>query len=175
MWERREIALPDAQREMWALVTAPAEAILDYARAIGSIRPGLDRFLDGADGVELILASGGFDFYIEAILGPRLGRFDRVYCNRGVVGTTGVEVAFPFRDSHGCALCAVCKGRLCAERRRAGRRVVFIGDGTSDRCAIGQADELWAVRGSKLAAGCRAARAPAREFDTFDEIALHSS
>ncbi len=170
-WERKEIALPDAQREIWALVTAPAAAILGYAREIGAIRPGLDALLDAAGGAELVLASGGFDFYIEAILGARLARFDAVFCNRGVVGAGGVAVSFPLRASHGCALCAVCKGRVCAERRRAGRRVIFVGDGTSDRCAIGQADELWAVRGSKLAAACAAAGAPAREFDGFDEIA----
>jgi 2,3-diketo-5-methylthio-1-phosphopentane phosphatase len=167
-WERKEIALPDAQREMWALVAAPAEAILAYAHEIGRIRPGLDALLDAAAGFELVLASGGFDFYIEAILGARLGRFAAVYCNRGVLGGGGVQVSFPLRASLGCELCAVCKGRICAERRRAGRRVIFVGDGTSDRCAIGQADELWAVRGGKLA---RAAAGRAREFDGFDEIA----
>jgi phosphoserine phosphatase len=159
---------------MWALVAGARAEILDYAIAIGTVRPGLDALLDAgrARGAEIVLASGGFDFYIEAILGARLARFDHVYCNRGTITEHGVAVDFPLRGSHGCALCAVCKGRLCAERRQAGRRVVFVGDGTSDRCAIGQADALWAVRGSKLASACAAAGAPAREFTTFDEIAL---
>jgi phosphoserine phosphatase len=153
---------------MWALVTAPAEAILDYTRTIGAMRPGLDALLDAAEGAEVVLASGGFDFYIEAILGPRLHRFAAVYCNHGTIGPGGVAVSFPWRDRLGCPMCAVCKGRLCAERRQDGRRVIFVGDGTSDRCAIGAADELWAVRGSRLAA---AAGGAAREFDSFAEIA----
>jgi phosphoserine phosphatase len=158
---------------MWKLVDGARGDIMDYARRIGTVRAGLDALLDAgrARGAELVLASGGFDFYIEAILGARLARFDRVYCNRGTISGHGVAVEFPLRATHGCPLCAVCKGRLCGERRQAGRRVIFVGDGTSDRCAIGQADELWAVRDSKLARACAAAGAKAREFLTFDEVA----
>lgn len=172
-WERREISLPDAQREMWALVKAPAEALLAHARACGRVRDGLDELLAAAErlGAEVVLASGGFDFYIEAILGERLGRFARVWTNRGVVGDGGVAVSFPHRDRVGCPLCAVCKGRLCDEARAAGRTVVFAGDGTSDRCVIGRADALFAVRGGKLAAACRAAGVEHKEFDSFSEIA----
>src|SRR5262249_14844413 len=134
------------------------------------LRPGLDAFLDACRGTELVLASGGFDFYIEAILGEqRLARFAAVFANAGVVENGGVRVSFPHRERLGCGLCAVCKGRICDERRTAGRCVIFVGDGTSDRCAIGRADRLFAVRGSKLAVACRVAAAPAVEFDTLAE------
>jgi 2,3-diketo-5-methylthio-1-phosphopentane phosphatase len=171
-WERREISLPDAQREMWATIDAPAEEIRAYLRECGGLRDGLDELIALAErrGSQLWLASGGFDFYIEALLGPRLARFHRVYANRAVLGGRGVEVSFPHRAALGCELCAVCKGRVVDEARRAGRRVLFIGDGTSDRCAIGRADRLFAVRGGKLAAGCRAAGAACVEFDSFHEV-----
>lgn len=171
-WERKEIALPDAQQQMWALVTATPSALLEHACTIGVVRAGLDRLLDRFGDAELVLASGGFDFYIEAILGPRLKRFAAVYCNHGVLSGQGVEVSFPFRARYGCRLCAVCKGRVCAERRAAGRRVIFVGDGTSDRCVIGQVDEIWAVRDSKLARACAMVGLPAREFDSLDEIVV---
>jgi 2-hydroxy-3-keto-5-methylthiopentenyl-1-phosphate phosphatase len=171
LWLERRISLPEAQDGMWALVAgAPAE-ILAHARRVGQVRPGLDALLDAARGAEIILASGGFDFYIQAILGARLDRFAAVFTNRGVLEGGGVTISFPHRAALGCKLCAVCKGRICDDRRAAGRRVVFVGDGSSDGCAVGRADLLYAVRGSRLASGCRAAAAPALEFDGLDEIA----
>lgn len=172
LWEEKRISLPDAQAGMWSLVSGSRDEILAYARRIGTLRPGLDALLDACRGSELVLASGGFDFYIEAILGEqRLTRFAAVYSNVGLVESGGVKVKFPHRERLGCGLCAVCKGRICDERRAAGRRVVFVGDGTSDCCAVGRADLLFAVRGSKLAAACRVAATPAVEFDTLDEVA----
>jgi 2-hydroxy-3-keto-5-methylthiopentenyl-1-phosphate phosphatase len=171
LWEEKRISLPDAQKGMWALVQGAPGAILDHALCVGRVRPGLDALIDACRRSELVLASGGFDFYIQAILGERLARFGSVYSNRGVLGGSGVAISFPHRDALGCELCAVCKGRIADDRRAAGRRVVFIGDGTSDRCVIGRADLLFAVRDSKLARACRAAAAPFIEFDTLDEIA----
>src|SRR5262249_26052358 len=89
LWEEKRISLPDAQEGMWSLVSGERNAILDFARAIGTLRPGLDALVDACRGSELVLASGGFDFYIEAILGSTLARFGSVYSNRGVVADGG--------------------------------------------------------------------------------------
>lgn len=171
LWEDKRISLPEAQEGMWALVQGAPGDILAHARDVGRIRPGLDDLLDACRRSDLVLASGGFDFYIRAILGARLERFAAVYSNCGVLSDRGVAVSFPHRVALGCALCAVCKGRIVDDRRAAGRRVVFIGDGTSDRCVVGRADLLFAVHGSKLARACRDAGAPAVEFETLDDVA----
>src|SRR5207248_2940434 len=91
-----------------------------YSRAIGGERPGLDALLDGVRGAggALWLASGGFDFYIEAILDGRMGRFERAYFNRARFAGGGVEIDFPHGDL-ACGRCAVCKGLVC-DRARAG-------------------------------------------------------
>ena len=168
-WERREISLHEAQRRMWALVRASPADLLGWVRDHVALRPGLDALLArlAARGARVVLASGGFDFYIEAVLGPRLAGFEAAFYNRATLGPSGVEVAFPHVQALGCDLCPVCKGRVCDRYRAEGARVTFVGDGTSDRCAIGRADRLFAVRGSKLA---RAAGAEAILFDTFHEI-----
>src|SRR5438876_423243 len=88
----------------------------------------------------------------------------------GTITLADVGDAFPHRERLGCPLCGVCKGRVVDELHAAGRRVTFVGDGTSDRCAVGRAERIFAVRGSKLAAECRARGAAAVEFDSFDEI-----
>src|SRR5581483_10518954 len=76
-WVRGEVSLPEAQRRMWALARATREEALAAAREIGRLREGLDALLDGAHarGVPVWIASGGFDFYVEALLGARLARF----------------------------------------------------------------------------------------------------
>ena len=171
-WVRNEISLPEAQRRMWAMARAERHEALAYAHEIGHLRRGLDDFMTScvARGSELWLASGGFDFYIEGILGARLDRFSRVYCNRAHFANGNIALEFP-HAAIACARCAVCKGIVCDEARASGdRRVVFIGDGSSDRCAIGRADRLFAVRDSILARTCDERGAAYTPFDGLDEV-----
>jgi 2-hydroxy-3-keto-5-methylthiopentenyl-1-phosphate phosphatase len=171
-WVRNEISLPEAQRRMWGLARCTRDEAVTYARDVaGALRPGLDALLDGirARGAAVWLASGGFDFYIDAILGARLGAFARVFCNGARFADGRVDVEFP----HGglaCGRCAVCKGKVCDLARAAGERVVFIGDGASDRCALGRADRLCAVRGSLLARHCDDRAVDYLAFDRLDEV-----
>jgi 2-hydroxy-3-keto-5-methylthiopentenyl-1-phosphate phosphatase len=169
-WVRNEISLPEAQRRMWALARCTREEAVAFGREVGELRPGLDAFLDGAAraGARLWLASGGFDFYIEAILGERLARFERTFFNRTVF--TGQAIELRFHSGLSCDKCAVCKGRVCEQAQAEGARVLFVGDGASDRCAIGRADTLCAVAGSMLARGCEARGVDYRPFASFAEL-----
>lgn len=171
-WVRNEISLPEAQRQMWALARCEERDALRYAREVGRLRPGLDLLLDAtaqAGGVPW-LASGGFDFYIRAILGGRLERFERSYFNGATFVDGGVRVAFP-HGALACERCAVCKGKVCDLGRAAGDRVVFVGDGSSDRCAIGRADVLFAVEGSLLARTCDERGIDYVPFLDFEDVA----
>jgi 2-hydroxy-3-keto-5-methylthiopentenyl-1-phosphate phosphatase len=171
-WVRNEISLPDAQRQMWALARAERPEALAYAREIGHLRPGLDALTAAARraGAAMWLASGGFDFYIEALLGPRLALFERRYFNATRFIDGRIEVDFPHADL-ACGRCAVCKGKVCDAARAGGAEVVFIGDGSSDRCAIGRADRLFVVRGSLLERSCAERGVACVPFDELGEIA----
>jgi 2,3-diketo-5-methylthio-1-phosphopentane phosphatase len=178
-WIRNEISLPEAQRQMWALARARREEAVAHARAVGRERPGLETLLARVTDVggAVWLASGGFDFYIEALLGARLARFERAFMNRAefVASDDGgrIAVSFPHAGTAlGCARCAVCKGAVCALARHEAARVIFIGDGSSDRCALGRADRVWAVRGGVLERHARAVGAEVTSFTRLDEIVL---
>jgi 2,3-diketo-5-methylthio-1-phosphopentane phosphatase len=173
-WLRGELSLPEAQRQMWALCRASRAEAVRFAREVGALRPGLDALLDAvtAAGGEAWLASGGFDFYIEAILDAQRARFARAWYNRAHFDAGGIGVEFPHAEV-ACATCAVCKGRVVDAARAVARRVVFAGDGSSDRCVIGRGAEIFAVRGGRLAAGCEAAGAPYTPFDELFEVAAH--
>lgn len=168
-WERREVSLHEAQRNMWATLRATPDELGAAVDAIAVRRRGLDGFLSAARGRfdRLVLASGGFDWYIQRVLGDALSLFDAVYSNTLVPSAGGVVLDFPHLDGFGCGLCAVCKGLVCDAQPGP---VAFVGDGSSDRCAVGRADRIAAVRASKLAAACRAGGVAALEFDSFDEL-----
>jgi len=170
-WVRNEISLPDAQRQMWGLARAERPAALAYAREVGHLRPGLDALLHAARaiGATLWLASGGFDFYIEALLGERLSAFERTYFNATRFVDGRIELDFPHAHL-ACGRCAVCKGKVCDAARATGRPTVFIGDGASDRCAIGRADRIFAVRDSLLQRACAERGVACEAFGAFDEI-----
>lgn len=171
-WLRGEVSLPDAQKKMWALARASYDEAVAYSLEVGVLRAGLDGLLEeiGARGGRAWLASGGFDFYIEALLEGRLGRYERALYNRARFSERRISVEFPHRDLT-CGRCAVCKGRVCDAARALARQVVFIGDGASDRCAIGHADRLFAVRGSTFESAVLAAGREVTPFETFDEVA----
>jgi 2-hydroxy-3-keto-5-methylthiopentenyl-1-phosphate phosphatase len=172
-WQRGEVSLPAAQREVWALVRATPAAVRDFVAAEARLRPGVPELLRAcrARGVPVYVGSGGFDFYVEPLLAPHRDALAGVHCSRGVFH--GDRIALEFRAGLECPTCAVCKGRLCDQARAAhpGERVIFLGDGASDRCAIGRADLVLAVRGSQLAARCAADGKQAfAEFDDFFDV-----
>jgi 2-hydroxy-3-keto-5-methylthiopentenyl-1-phosphate phosphatase len=170
-WLRNEISLPEAQRQMWALARCEEPEALAYARQVGALRPGLDVLLDAVTraGGATWLASGGFDFYIRAILGSRLERFERTYYNSAAFMRGTVQVDFP-HDHLACGRCAICKGKVCDLARANGTKVVFVGDGASDRCAIGRADLLCAVEGSLLARTCDERGVPYLAFTDLADV-----
>jgi 2,3-diketo-5-methylthio-1-phosphopentane phosphatase len=177
-WIRNELSLPEAQRRMWALARARREEAIDYARRVGQEREGLETLLARVTnaGGAVWLASGGFDFYIEALLGDRLRRFQRTFMNRATFVDSDdggrIEVAFPHGRELACDRCAVCKGAVCTLAQREAARVIFVGDGSSDRCALGRADRVWAVEGGILERHARAVGAAVTAFTRFDEIEI---
>ena len=167
-YARGELSLPEAQRQMWALFRASRERARAYALEVGVLRPGVDALLERAraKGYAIRLASGGFDFYIEAILGNRLEHFTSVHCNSARF--TGETMEPIFAEGLACARCAVCKGEVLS---RAGAQSIFVGDGHSDTCAIGKASRLFAVRGGRLHRAAEEHGAKVTAFEDLAEVA----
>ena len=156
-WVRNEISLPDAQRQMWGLVRATEDQMRACAREVGALREGAVELLDAARAgrVELVIASGGFDFYIREILGARADGCAAIVANELVMRGDRCEPRFPHRTD-ACETCGVCKRGIVERYREAGREVVFVGDGSSDRCAARSTPRLYAVADGTLARHCDA-------------------
>ena len=118
-----------------------------------------------AIGIEVV--SDGFGFFV----GPSLDRAGLgglpVFTARTTIQADGVAIGFP--DGHPtCHVCGTCKRERILVHQRAGRHVVFIGDGFSDLYAAAHADTLFAK--DHLADICADQGWPYRAWTTFADI-----
>jgi 2-hydroxy-3-keto-5-methylthiopentenyl-1-phosphate phosphatase len=111
--------------------------------------------------------SDGLGFYVASNL-RALGVDDVfVATNENRLGQGGAGMSFPFGHPS-CFVCGTCKRERVRLHQAAGRVVVFVGDGTSDRYAAAHADVVFA-KGS-LARICTAEGWPFTSWESFAEV-----
>ena len=121
-----------------------------------------------AAGIPIEVVSDGFGFFIPAALAA-LGVPDvPVVSARTTFARDGrASIAFPNGHPR-CFVCGTCKRNRVLAHQAAGRAVVFIGDGESDRYAAGYSDIVFAKRA--LVTLCLANGWPFRRWTEFAEI-----
>jgi 2,3-diketo-5-methylthio-1-phosphopentane phosphatase len=120
-----------------------------------------------AVGIPVEIVSDGFSFYIPAALSS-LGLADLPVV---AASTTfaGDRARIDFPNGHPtCSVCGTCKRQRVLAHQAAGRAVVFVGDGESDRYAAGYADVVFAKRA--LVRICIEAGWPFHRWTEFSEI-----
>ncbi len=120
-----------------------------------------------AAGIPVEIVSDGFGFFIEPALAA-LGVPDLpvVTARTTFLGRRAV-IDYPNGNPR-CLVCGTCKRDRVLAHRAAGRRVVFIGDGESDRYAAGYSDVVFAKR--SLVRICLEAGWPFERWTEFHEI-----
>ena len=114
------------------------------------------------------IVSDGVGFHIERML-SRLGLTDLpVATNRTLPGHGGEGVSFPYGHP-ACFVCGTCKRERIRLHRDAGRAVVLVGDGPSDRYAAHHADVIFA-KGS-LANWCEVENVPYEPWERLVDVA----
>ncbi len=150
------------------LVEADPSALLATAAAQPH-DPGFVPFvrLAQAAGIPIEVVSDGFGFFIRPAL-QALGVGELPVVTARTV-FTGRRARLEFPNGHPtCLICGTCKRQRVLAHRAAGRRVVFIGDGESDRYAAGYADVVFAKR--LLERICAEAGWPFQRWTAFHEI-----
>ena len=120
-----------------------------------------------AAGIPVEIVSDGFGFFIEpALEALGVGELPVITARTTFEGRRA-SIAFP--NGHPtCLVCGTCKRNRVLAHQAAGRAVVFIGDGESDRYAAGYSDVVWAKR--SLVRICIEAGWPFQRWTEFREI-----
>ena len=151
-----------------SLVDVPAEALFATAAAQPH-DPGFVPFVRRAQAarIPVEVVSDGFGFFVEpAIEALGVGELP-VITARTTFDGRRASIAFP--NAHPtCLVCGTCKRTRVLAHQAAGRAVVFIGDGESDRYAAGYSDVVWAKR--SLVRICIEARWEFRRWTEFHQI-----
>jgi 2,3-diketo-5-methylthio-1-phosphopentane phosphatase len=120
-----------------------------------------------AAGIPVEVVSDGFGFFIA----PALERLSvpEVPVITAVTTFRGGRARIEFPNGHpACFVCGTCKRQRVLAHQAAGRAVVFIGDGESDRYAAGYSDVIFAKRA--LVPICVANGWPFHRFTEFAEV-----
>jgi 2-hydroxy-3-keto-5-methylthiopentenyl-1-phosphate phosphatase len=150
------------------LITADAGALLATAAAQphdATFRPFAERAR--AAGIPVEVVSDGFGFFIEPALRALGAGWVPIVTAHTRFGPEGATIEFP-NGNRDCFVCGTCKRERVRAHQAAGRAVVFIGDGASDRYAAGYADVVFAKRA--LVTICVEAGWAFRRWTEFAEI-----
>ena len=162
----REILVREAE-----MVNASQQEILAFIDQfeVDPSFPGFARRLDHCH-IPLVVVSEGMDIYIKRLLSRCGLSHVKVLCNIGILEHNRIRIEFPFQNRT-CTSCGSCKGERIREFREIaepGTKIVFLGDGYSDKCAAKEADILFAKK--DLEHYCQAGNIPYNKFDTFHDV-----
>lgn len=120
-------------------------------------------------GAAVEIVSDGIGFHIQRML-DRLELPDiAIATNSSVLGAGGSGVSFPYGHPR-CHVCGTCKRERVRIHQAAGRAVVFVGDGPSDRYAAHHADVVFAK--ASLAAWCETEGITYQRWHRLGDIAV---
>ena len=150
-------------------VRAPLEEVVPWVLEHARVRPGFAELAEAARerGWRLVIVSSGFRELIEPVL-------ERA-------GVVGVEVVansvdpdpggwrIRFHDEDACGTCGEPCKRATVEALADGGKVVYIGDGYSDRCGAEHADLVFAR--DRLASYLRERGVAFEPFEDFHDVA----
>lgn len=138
-----------------------------------SLDPGFSGFVNfcNSQGMPVTILSDGLDFYVERILAQHGLSHLQFFANHaefiGQDESTKLVPAFPFRDEH-CDQCGNCKRNHVAVLSADEDRVVYVGDGISDRCPVRYADVVFAKR--SLIGYCQEQNISYYEYEDFTDV-----
>lgn len=165
-----EVTVEQAMQEEFASVRATPAQVRELVLREAGLRPGFRELVAWADerGHRLVVVSSGFRTVIDALLAHwGLGDLP-VTSNEALFSADGCELVWADRGE-ACGECGNrCKRHDLRGHLRAGERLVYLGDGISDRCGARMADLVFAR--DHLARDLAADGVPFIPFEDFVEV-----
>ncbi len=156
--------------QVFAMVKADEPTLLRFIlkENRAKIRPGFEELLAycAQRGLKFVIVSNGLSFYIEAILKDMGVKDVEVFAAQTEFGPEGLKVRYIGPD--GGELQDNFKKAYVEFFRGQGYRVIYIGDGLSDRIPASQADYIFAR--DDLLAYCRERNLNHTPFDDLSDV-----
>jgi 2,3-diketo-5-methylthio-1-phosphopentane phosphatase len=167
-WLRGEISSRECM-EREAVTARLAREQLDAFCDTQALTPGFIEFAEFCrrQNWPLIVLSDGLDYYIQRVL-LRHGLDLPILANHlEFVPPDRIVTSFPY-FGHSCGKCGNCKGYHLRRLAKPGEKIVYIGDGYSDRCGAQEADIIFAK--GDLAKWCEERGKEYLRFADFTQI-----
>lgn len=167
-YERREISHFEVMRRSYEYLKAPASELIKHALEVVPLRPHFAEFVEycQTQQLELVVVSGGLDFYIEALLPAKLPVHSYLseYVDYWKVSlpadiTVGEGEDFKVKILH-----------KVMPQVQEPDPVVFIGDGRNDQAVARESDYVFAVKASPLAKSRQTENLTTFEFTDFAQV-----
>jgi 2,3-diketo-5-methylthio-1-phosphopentane phosphatase len=168
-WLRGERGSRTVVAEQSAMLDADRTTLLDHALDHCPIDPTFGPFVSWArgSGIEVVVASDGFGFYIGPLLAAAGLPSIRVVSNEQLWSRDRpAGLRFP-NGHHTCVGCGTCKMQAVLDSRARGP-VAFVGEGSSDRYGAVYADVTFAKL--ELVAHCERDGVPFVPWSDFDDV-----
>lgn len=166
-YSRGEINSQECLRGEFATLRATKDELLDFVDTL-TLDEHFPEFVKKvhARGDEVIVLSDGQSYYVERLL-KRYGVEVPFYSNQAIFCDCGVKLEFPHLNPNCDVEAANCK---CSHMpKHPGDRAVYIGDGTSDRCAAAKTDLVYA-KGALLKWAEQQSWEHCRSFEDFADV-----
>jgi len=162
-WRRGQISSMECLSRQFAMIDVSPEQYRRFieGQAVDAGFAGLVSLCRDA-GSRFMILTDGLDLYIRWML-EKLGLAElEVWSNEGQFDGSGrIVCSFPHQHP-------ICKLAHLFRIRRRSRRIIYIGDGYTDRCPAASADVVFAK--DVLAEHCRRAGIPAIPFDSLTDV-----
>jgi 2,3-diketo-5-methylthio-1-phosphopentane phosphatase len=167
-WREGLINSRECMSEQYALVKATEDELNSFLDTV-EIDQHFKEFAEfcGENGYPLVIVSDGFDYYIERILRNRGLAGIEVFSNHLEFKNGEIKTEFP-HTSDECDTCGNCKTSIFHRFKTPENKVVYVGDGWSDRCIAHESDVIFAKH--KLIDYCHERGLSYTPYSTFADI-----
>lgn len=143
-WQEGLISSHECMAGQYALIKADQEEVETFLDRV-EIDPYFSQFVGHckSKGFTLSIISDGFDFYIERILKNNGIESIEVFANHLEWQEGSIKTFFPHINND-CRTCGNCKTSIFHKFKKPGNKVIYVGDGWSDRCIAQQSDIIFA-------------------------------
>ncbi|HHX74644.1 MAG TPA: MtnX-like HAD-IB family phosphatase [Firmicutes bacterium] len=170
-YQRGEKGSRQALEEIFTLTRVTEEKLCTFIDKNFFLDPYFPQFLEFCrqHGLPVTVLSDGFDFYIKRLFAGAGLTVPYLANTLRLKGST-LQAGFPHYNAV-CGDCGNCKRNFARQVKAEGRKIIYIGDGFSDRCASAEADILFAK--GYLADYCDSRKMPYFRFDSFADVLQH--